>query len=439
MSEAVRPRVLYLSGPVEPPWTRSDKNLVRDVASGVQRYQARVLTHEGVIGALPPHVETEPAWGPRLEGDTPLGRRLGLFGQLLQAENVQLVHLFWPADPLVAQVVRLGARARGLPLIHTLVRAPRNTLGISHMVAGEPVVVLSRETLRRVQGDGIVDAVHIPHGVPPSSLGELTDDARAALSRRLRARYGIPPDVPLVLYAGDLRHKYAARTVAAVLPRVVREIDCHFVLACRLLDDNDRAEEARLRAATAADGLSRQVSFLNVIEDLRELMAVCDVQIFPADSVDERMDMPRVLLEGMAEGLPTVVANKPPFEELVEPGGAIGVPTLQPVALAAAVVELLRDRERRRTYGAAARRLIERRFSTETVVASYEALYDRVLGTAAPLSSGAASLLRRTGQRMVTAKLAAIRQRAGTDSSPDVGAHSGPAAGRGDDEGGTKR
>jgi hypothetical protein len=41
-------RVLYLSGPVEPPWTRSDKNLVRGIAANLQRYRARVLTHEGV-------------------------------------------------------------------------------------------------------------------------------------------------------------------------------------------------------------------------------------------------------------------------------------------------------------------------------------------------------------------------------------------------------
>ncbi len=412
MTGAYLPRVLYLSGPIEPPWTRSDKNLVRDVAVGLTRYQGRVMTHEGVVGALPPHVETEPAWGPRVAGDTPIGRRLGLFGRLLHASDVQLVHLFWPADPLVAQVVGLGARARGLPVIHTLVRAPRNTLGITRMIAGEPVVALTRTTMRRVQGDGVVDAVYIPHGVPLSPLGVLAPEQRAALSRRLRARHGIPPDVPLVLYAGDYRHRYAARTVAAVLPRVVREIDCHFVLACRLLDDSDREEEARIREAVGADGLSRHVSFLNVIDDLRELMAVSDVQIFPADSVDERMDMPRVLLEGMAEGLATVVTNKSPFEELVEPGAAIGVPSMQPVAIASAVVELLRDDARRTALGEAGRRLIEARYSVRSVIDSYETLYDRVLdGGAATGPTQSRSALRRTGERIV-----ALRRRSGAGS-----------------------
>lgn len=370
------PRVLFLSGPIEPPWTRSDKNLVRDLALHLTRYRARVLTHEGVIGALPPEIETEPAWGPKVGGHTPLGRRLGLFGRLLGSSDVQLVHLFWPADPLVAQIVRAGAKARGRPVIHTLVRAPRNTLGARRMIAGEPVVALSRETQRRVQGEGILDVEHIPHGVavlPP----------RNVVADMVRARHGIPQGPPLVLYCGDYRHRYAARTVAAVLPRVLREIDCHFVMACRLLDDDDREEEAKIREAVSADGFAHHVSFLNEVEDLRELMAVSTVQIFPADSVNERMDMPRVLLEGMAEGLATVVANKAPFEELVEPGAAIGVPSMQPVGIAAAVVELLRDDRRRKRLGKVGRKLVQDRFSIEAVTARYEALYDRVLAEAA--------------------------------------------------------
>jgi glycosyltransferase involved in cell wall biosynthesis len=393
---AFLPRVLYVSGPVEPPWTRSDKNLVRDVATHLKRYRARVLTHEGVVGALPPEIETEAAWGPKISGHTPLGRRLGLMGRLLATSDVQLIHLFWPADPVVAQIVRLGARARGVPVIHTLVRAPSNTLGITRMVAGEPVVTLSRETQRRIQGDGIVDAVHIPHGVEPRKGRSKPD------SDSIRTRYGIPHGPPLILYCGDYKHAYAARTVAAVLPRVLREIDCHFVMACRILDDDDRAEESRIREAVSADGLSNHVSFLNVVPDLRDLMAVCTVQIFPADSVNERMDMPRVLLEGMAEGLATVVANKAPFEEVVEPGGAIGVPTMQPVTIAAAVLDLLRDPKRRSALATAGRQLVESRFSIARVAERYESLYDRVLAEAndSLMASPPRSRLRETGGRI---------------------------------------
>ncbi len=366
-------RVLVLSGPVEPPWNRSDKNLVRGVATHLQRYRPRVLTHEGSVGALPAHVATEPAWGPNDGNSTALSRRVGLLRQLVKQTDADLVHLCWPADLFVASAVRAACAARGLPALHTLVRAPRTTLAIHRTVAAQPVVCLSQETQRRVQRDGIADAVWIPPGV---TVPEPTPPERL---RTLRARHGLPHGAPLVIYAGDYTHAYAARTVAATLPRVVREVPAHFVMACRIRGQRDRDEEARIRAAVVADGMADHISFLNEVDDLGALLEVADVQIFPADSANQRLDMPMVLLEGLARGTATVVANKAPFEELVEPGAAIGVPSVNPVSLAVAIVELLRDDERRLALAARGRAVVAERFDIRRVAEAYESLYDRVL------------------------------------------------------------
>ncbi len=367
------PRVLFLSGPVEPPWTRSDKNLVRGVSANLRHYRARVLTHEGVT-AVDPRVETEAAWGPRVGGHTPMGRRFGLFNRLLATGDAQLVHLFWPADLLVASMVRVACRMRGLPVIHTLVRAPRTMVGIQRAVAGPPVVCLSGGTRDRIRAEGIDDVSLIPPGV------RLNDPIPTGRHGAIRERYGIPQGRPIVIYAGDYRHSNAARTVAATVPRILREVDCHFVMACRIRDDKDRSEAALIKEAIAADGLARNITFLAEVKNLRELFAIAAVQVFPADSHHEKMDLPMVLLEGMAEGLATVVANKPPLEELVEPGAALGVPPMAPVNLAVAVVELLRDPKRRRDLGRSGRKLVAERFDIRRVAARYETLYDSVLG-----------------------------------------------------------
>jgi glycosyltransferase involved in cell wall biosynthesis len=367
------PRVLVLSGPVEPPWTRSDKNLVRGVAANLQHYRARVLTHEGVA-AVDPRVETEAAWGPRVGGHTPLGRRVGLFNRLLATGDAQLVHLFWPADFLVATMVRVACRMRGLPVIHTLVRAPRTMVGIHRAIAGPPVVCLSRETLDRIRAEGVDDATLIPPGVA------MADPIPAGRHNAIRERYSIPLGRPIVIYAGDYRHSNAARTVAATVPRILREVDCHFVLACRIRNDKDRSEAALIKEAIAADGLARHVTFLGEVKNLREFFAIAAVQVFPADSHHEKMDQPMVLLEGMAEGLATVVANKPPLEELVEAGAALGVPSMEPVSLAVAVVELIRDPRRRQALGRRGRKLVQERYDIQRVASRYEALYDSVLG-----------------------------------------------------------
>lgn len=372
-------RVLFLSGPVEPPWTRSDKNLVRGIAENLQRYRPRVLTHEGVA-LEEARIETEPAWGPRLGGHTPLGRRIGLFGRLIDQRETALVHLFWPADLLVAALVRTACKIRGLPVVHTLVRAPRTTVGISRALAGSPVVCLTQETQHRLIAEGIANTIWVPPGItvhPPIPVGE-----KAAIRRK----YRIPHGIPVVIYAGDYAHSNAARTVAATLPRVLRQTEAHFVLACRIRNDEDAREEARIKEAITADGIAHHVTFLNEVSSLRELFAISTIQVFPADNAFEKMDLPMVLLEGMAEGVATVVAQKPPLTELVQAGAALGVPPMDPVSLAVAVVELLRVPERAETMAALGRRLVEDRFDVRHVASRYEDIYDEMLSQVRPRS-----------------------------------------------------
>jgi glycosyltransferase involved in cell wall biosynthesis len=365
-------RVLFLSGPVEPPWTRSDKNLVRGVAANLQRYRARVLTHEGAV--LPDaHVETESVWGPRLGGHTPLGRRLGLFARLLDQREVALAHLFWPSDTLVATMVRTACRMRGLPVVHTLVKAPRTTVGIRSGLGGNPVVCLTDETRRRLQQEDIPNVRWVPPGIALAPPVEPGDHAA------IRRKYRIPLDLPVIIYAGDYAHSNAARTVAAAMPRILREEDVHFVLACRIRGDHDAHEEAQIKAAIAADGIAEHVTFLNEVSSLRELFAVSSVQVFPADRYHEKMELPMVLLEGMAERLATVVAQKPPLTELAEQGGAMAVPPMDPVGLAVAVVGLVRAPDKRVALGLAGRKLVAERHDVRNVAAQYEAIYDEML------------------------------------------------------------
>ncbi len=375
-------RILYLSAPVEPPWTRSDKNLVRGVAGNLQKYRGCVLTHAGVtLGDA--NIETESAWGTRAGSDTPLNKRLGLFGQLIGQRETSLVHLFWPAEFVVANVVRTAARMRGLPVIHTLVRAPRTTVGIKQALAGSPVVCLTQETQHRLIAEGVQNTLWIPPGIAlqaPIPAGNLAG---------IRRKYRIPLDEQVVIYAGDYRHSNAARTFAAAMPRILRQSDCHFILACRIRDEEDRAEEARIKEAITADGIAHHVTFLNEVTSLRELFAIAAVQVFPADSHHEKMDLPMVLLEGMAEGLATVVAQKPPLTELVQAGVVIGVPPMNPVSLAVAVTELLTREDRRIQFAEAGQRHVQKRHDIKLVAAQYEELYDEVLAVAKRPRSGA--------------------------------------------------
>jgi glycosyltransferase involved in cell wall biosynthesis len=91
-------------------------------------------------------------------------------------------------------------------------------------------------------------------------------------------------------------------------------------------------------------------------------------------------NFPYALLEAMACGTPVVATKVGGFPELIEDGvSGILVPPESPAQLADAIVDLLKDPERRNQLGMNARRRVEEFFSTEQVIPAMLQVYQKVL------------------------------------------------------------
>jgi len=132
---------------------------------------------------------------------------------------------------------------------------------------------------------------------------------------------------------------------------------------------------ASVRLAAELD-LGERVRFLGERDALPELLAPCDV--FLLASATESFGLSA--LEAMACGVPVVATRVGGLPEVVRHGeSGLLVPADDRSAYAAAIHDLLFDREHASAMGAAARRQVERAFTRERVVARYEALYRRTL------------------------------------------------------------
>lgn len=92
------------------------------------------------------------------------------------------------------------------------------------------------------------------------------------------------------------------------------------------------------------------------------------------------------ILEAMATGLPVIATDVGGNAELVTSGqtGSI-VPAANPEALAEAILSMAQDPGAANRMGAAGRADVERRFSLQSMVESYQALYDQLVDRARPV------------------------------------------------------
>lgn len=201
----------------------------------------------------------------------------------------------------------------------------------------------------------------------------LEEFLRARPDPAVRARYYIPPDVPLVgkvarLFPlkGHEEFVEAARLLAERVP------DCHFlVVGGGVL----RGEiERRVREA----GLAERFRFTGLVP--RETVAgiMPNLQVLVHASWWE--GLPRVVVQALAAGVPVVAFDVDATGEvvldgetgfLVEPGDVAG--------LADRVERLLRDEGLRRRMGEAGRALVDPEFREEIMVERLYAMYERLL------------------------------------------------------------
>lgn len=151
--------------------------------------------------------------------------------------------------------------------------------------------------------------------------------------------------------------------------KLVHEHDAHTALV--LIGDGEL--RASLQQSARDEGVADCVHFLGDRSDVRELLQGLDM--FVLSSLSEGYSM--ALLEASAVALPIVATNVGGNGEIVR-NGVTGrlVPAEDPVALAGAMLALLRNPQYALALGLAARAWVERYGSLEEMAMRYAQLYD---------------------------------------------------------------
>lgn len=172
-----------------------------------------------------------------------------------------------------------------------------------------------------------------------------------------------------VLFLNTLKPWRNSHLLIEAAPRIVRAIPGAEILIVGL---TGRADERRLMRLAEGTKLGARLRLLPFTDDAAQYFELASVFVLPADVVYCN----NALLEAMERGVPAVVADVPGAELIVEHGTNGLIVERDAEALADAVITLLRDEERRMSYGRAARETVQRRFAEEERTKSLWSAYE---------------------------------------------------------------
>jgi glycosyltransferase involved in cell wall biosynthesis len=207
----------------------------------------------------------------------------------------------------------------------------------------------------------------------------------------VRREFGIPADAPVVGIVGHLQRWKGQLVVAEAVARARRQ---HPDLRCLIVGGVHKMGEdyaAELQARVSAPDLAGHAILTGARRDVPACMDAMDIVIHSSTRPEP---FGRVLIEAMALGRPLIAPREGgPLEVVVDGTTGLLVTPRDPDALAAAIVALVGDGDRRRAMGRAARERIDRVFDIRHHVHAIEDLFDDILGdppAARPMASAAA-------------------------------------------------
>lgn len=372
------PDVLCVTKPLAPPWDDSGKLLPYLVARHLEGVRVAVLTPRGHALGIPG--VTEHALYRRPASFTvPAVDKARLFAWLLRADLPPLVHFFFSPNRATATAARLFRRVRPhARVVQTVMSLPDDPATLASGLFADAIVVWSRRAedlvTQAVRRRGLAArVVHVPPGIVP--LTPVTPEER----RHLRVDLGLPPDLPLIVYAGDLEFSSAAGVVGEAVEPTLARVDAVFVFACRDKTRRARSVLAGLQEALAGRAARGQVRFVGSTPRFHDLLRCGDVLVLPAETTHAKTDIPLVVLESLSAGVPAVVGSGTPMQELVDAGAAVGVPPLDPDALAGTLAGLLSGAGRARAFGQAGRAYLLSRHTARAMADAHARLYRTLL------------------------------------------------------------
>jgi glycosyltransferase involved in cell wall biosynthesis len=289
----------------------------------------------------------------------------------VKQNSIDIVHAHVARDYIPASIACLAAKASKFVLTrHVLLPLkPFNKFALKNLAAAIGVSEAVGTDLKKVFPTSKINV--IKNGLNVNALGP---DEEERLRQEFREFHRIPLDAPVVGTLGELRELKGQRDFVLAANEVVKQHpDAHFIVVGK---DNsgDKSFRRELKRLVKVFGLDDRFLWLDWLDDTDSFNAAIDVFVSPSHSESFGLAM----LEAMAHGKPVIATETAGARELFGKKADL-VKVKEPLALAAAISEMLSNETERASVGSANRAAAADKFSLERMIDETEKLYKKLI------------------------------------------------------------
>jgi glycosyltransferase involved in cell wall biosynthesis len=290
--------------------------------------------------------------------------------------SYDLVHMFGPRD-LFTGMTALLARKRGIPYFMNAVGTiPYNKSKVIQKTLWDAII--GRQLIHGSRY--VIEATNeqmkdlLDYGLPQSKIaivpwGPDPDIANAQVTRGIfRSKFNIPPEGKVILFLGRI---HRIKRVDLLIRALVQLGDPTAYLVVVGHDDDGCLDELKKLARDC--NLENQIVWTGPIHSPENASVYHDADVFAL--ISDHESAPVALLEACSMGLPVLISDFTGMSKLVHNQAGLVV-DMTPAAVADGLRCLFLDADLRSKLGHGARLMIEQHFSSNSIGAMLERIYD---------------------------------------------------------------
>ena len=242
--------------------------------------------------------------------------------RLVRERKEPLLYVPFPTRilPAALRIFILSLYARwGLKVILVMNGEMDSLSAMLIRASGAEILTVSRQTYENYRSKARRRVSYIKTGVDTTRFCPVTPEQK----RKLREKYGLHPEKPVVLHVGHLREGRNIGHMLA-LPETWQVL---LVVSSYMADSRDASFRQKFLEK------SNVMLVEDYVPQIQELYQLADVYLFPVTETGNCIDVPLSALEAAACGIPVVATPYGELRELLGKEGFYSVESFDPAAL----------------------------------------------------------------------------------------------------------
>ena len=280
-----------------------------------------------------------------------------------------MFHFVYTPEYYSSLINKILIRFKSKKSIQTIPTRIKRPSSIKKLIFANKVVTISNFTKNLLLKNGIKNVVKINTGIDTNYFKPFKKNQSLLKKFNLFGK-------TVILIPIDLEKKKGSRKVLNIIKSTNNLKNVMFIFSY-ISNKKRNLEEKFLKNSLLKSELLKKVLFIKDPKDIKNLINISDIIIYPVIDTYGKHETPMVLIEAMSMEKPIIISDVPPLNEIIK--GNEGIKTKNYLDMKNSLLKLVKDKTLRRKIGKLARKRVVNNFNIVKTVKEYNKLYKQML------------------------------------------------------------